>query len=338
MSSVTSAFGQQYHFGYGRVGVLQQELLTTQDIDKLLLARDEGQLMKALTDVKLSRHVEYTLDPHRFIESLERWLRNEVRSMTPPEKQDIFDILWLRGDAPLLSYLLKKHHGLTSSISTEPSVGATAFEPGELRRLVQSGVAGQLPEDVATFVAHIKALPSLPLPQTIDTAVFQFIVDRQKSLATKSGSSAVRQYVAHHIDLTNIRTSRRLHENDTPADHLLSGGEIPVEAFSLSPAQLAAAVRHSSLPNSVIDQIALATDSTESSVELERGLARAIAHDLAVMRDQTLSIEPIFAFAAVALSQFKVLRTIIIGKSTHLSADEIRKLLPPYLSASPFAS
>ncbi len=338
MASTVSAFGQHYHFGYGRVGVLQQELLTPQDIDKLLLARDEQQLMKALTDVKLSRHVEYTLDPHRFIAGLERWLRNEVRGMTPADKREIFDILWLHGDSPFLAYLLKQHHGLTSAISEEPSVGATAFDPGELRRLVESGIPGALPEDLITFVARIKNLSASTLPQAIDTAVFQFIVDRQKALAAKSGSPEIRHYVAHHIDLTNIRTSRRLRENDTPSDHLLSGGEIPVEAFSLTPAQLASAVRSSSLPNSVIDQIALATDSTESSVELERGLARAIAHDLAVMRDQTLSIEPIFAFAAVALSQFKVLRTIIIGKSTHLNADEIRKLLPPYLSASPFAS
>lgn len=338
MSSLLSALGQDYHFGYGRVGVLQQELLTPADIDKLLLARDEHQLMKALSDIKLSRHVEYALDPHRFIEELERWLRDEVRGMTPAHARDIFDILWLRGDAPRLAYLLKKHHGLTSPISVEPSVGATAFDPGEVRHLVESGQPGQLPEDVVEFVDRVKHLPSSTLPQIIDTAVSQFVVDRQKSLAAKSGSTGIQRYVAHHIDLTNIRTSRRLREDDAPADHLLHGGEIPIDAFLLSPARLASAISASSLPNSLVDAIAITADSTESSVELERGLARAIAHDLAVMRDQTLSIEPIFAFAAVALSQFKVLRTIIIGKSTHLSADEIRKLLPPYLSTSPFAA
>lgn len=337
MVASSSTFGQHYSYGYGRVGVLQQELMTTQDVESLLSARSEEDLVKSLMELKMSAHVDYTSDAHRFIEGLERWLAHEVRTMAPADRRDIFDILWLKGDSPLLAYLLKRHHGLTSAISAEPMAGATAYEPGDLQALVQEDKPGLLPPELVSFARRVKAMVSIS-PQEIDTQVAQFVVDQQLALARKSGSKPIELYVAHHIDLLNIRTARRLKERDAPTDHLLRGGEIDIRSFSLDPAQLASLVRGSSLPSAVADAVAFAADTMDSSVELERGLALAIAHDIALMRDYVLSIEPIFAFAAVALSQLKLLRTIIVGKSTHLSAEEIRKLLPPYLSTSPFAS
>lgn len=336
MAFSSSTFGQHYSYGYGRVGVLQQELLQPQDVDRLLASRNEQELVKSLMELKMSSHVDYTADAHRFIEGLERWLAHEVRTMAPADRRDIFDILWLKGDSPLIAYLLKRHHGFTSAISSEPLAGATAYEPSDLRALVEQDKPALLPPELVSFVRHVKALTSVS-PQEIDTLVAQFVVDRQLALARKSGSKPIELYVAHHIDLMNIRTARRLKERDAPTDHLLKGGEMDIRSFSLDPARLASLVRGSSLPSAVADAIAFAADSMDSSVELERGLAMAIAHDIALMRDYVLSIEPIFAFGAVALSQLKLLRTIIVGKSTHLPADEIRKLLPPYISTSPFA-
>lgn len=332
----SSTFGQHYSYGYGRVGVLQQELLTPQDVDRLLASRNEEDLVKSLMELKLSMHVDYTADTHRFIESLERWLAHEVRTMAPADRRDVFDILWFKGDSPLLAYLLKRHHSLTSAISAEPMAGATAYDPADLRGLVEQDKPAMLPGDLIAFVRRVKNMATVS-PQEIDTLVAQFMVDQQLALAAKSGSKPIQLYVAHHIDLLNIRTARRLKERDASTEHLLKGGEIDITSFSLDPARLASLVRGSSLPSSVADAVAYSTDSMDSSVELERGLAMAIAHDIALMRDYVLSIEPIFAFAAVALSQLKLLRTIIIGKSTHLPNDEIRKLLPPYLSTSPFA-
>jgi len=47
-----------------------------------------------------------------------------------------------------------------------------------------------------------------------------------------------------------------------------------------------------------------------------------------------LSIEPVFAFAALAQSQLALLRALIIGKRANLDPQTIKKMLPPFLSAS----
>ena len=162
----------------------------------------------------------------------------------------------------------------------------------------------------------------------------QYVVNRQIELARESGSRAIQMYVAHHIDLQNLRTARRLGRDENPVDPLLQGGEISVNRISLDPERLAELVYSSSLPTTLADSIKSAEDS---SVILERGLAKAIAHDIAVMRNNVLTIDPIFAFVTIALSQMRLLRTILIGKSVGMDPEEIRRLLPPFLSASPFA-
>ena len=128
-------FGKSYDYGYGRVGVLQEYLLTQADAERLLSARGEHEIAQAITELKLSTHVEYTSNPHRFIHNIERWIQREARSMVPEADRQVFDILWLKDDASLLAYLLKKHHGLTSELSTEPHVISTAFDPDSIRSL-----------------------------------------------------------------------------------------------------------------------------------------------------------------------------------------------------------
>lgn len=330
-SSATS--GQLYAYGHGRVGVLQEYLLTQGDVDRMVTARDTTDLARIIAELKISTQVEYISNPHRFINNIEKWLRHELRSMVSEEEAQIFDILWMKDDAALLAYLLKKHLGLTSDISTEPHVGATAYDPEDLKALVQGIDVPSAPRELRTFIGTIRGNHALS-PQSIDTRVAQYIVDVQLTLARKA-SANILLYVAHHIDLQNIRTARRLRKDERPEDHLVRGGEIDVSRFSLDRAKLASVVRGSSLGSVLADSIQSAEDS---SIILERGLAKAIAFDIARMRSNALTIDPIFAFGAITQSQLKLLRTILIGKSAHLTAEELKKLLPPFLSTSAYAS
>lgn len=333
MPTLATASAQRFAYGHGRVGVLQEYLLSQSDVDRLVAARTTAELSRLLGELKISTQVEVVSNPHRFINAIERWLQKELRSMVGDEHAAVFDILWLKDDAALLAYLLKQHHGYTSDISTEPHVGATAFDPEDLRLLVNGGDPLHVPTSLRRCVRSMTADRSLT-PQSIDTRVAQYIVDEELTLA-RAASPNILLYVAHHIDLLNIRTARRLRKDERPEDHLLRGGEIDVTRFSLDPARLASLVRGSSLGSALADSI---QTSEDSSITLERGLAKAIAIDLAHMRSAALTLEPIFAFGAIAQSQLKLLRTILIGKAAHLSSEELKRLLPPFLSASPFAS
>ena len=332
MIAAVSARRQTHAYGFGRIGVLQEYLLSQEDVNRLVNAKNITELTSVITELKISSQVEYHEHPHRFINNIELWLRSEVRSMVSDAEQEIFDILWMKDDAALLAYLLKKHHGLTSALSTEPHVGATAYRPQDLRTLVTGGDAASAPQSLRVFVRALREDRALSA-QEIDTRVARFFAEEQVRIARK-GSEALRLYVAHHIDLQNIRTARRLGAGEKPEDHLLPGGDISLSRFSTDPQKLADLVRGSHLQAALADSIQTAEDTT---IVLERGLAKAIAFDIAQMRMQTLAIEPIFAFAAIAQSQFRLLRTILVGASAGLSSAELRNLLPPLLSASPYA-
>lgn len=189
-----------------------------------------------------------------------------------------------------------------------------------------------MPESLRTFIRSVRENNALNA-QEIDTLVARFFASEQVRLAQKGGE-ALQLYVAHHIDLQNIRTARRLKPDERPEDHLLPGGDISMNRFSADPQKLADLVRGTHLRASLADSIQTAEDS---QIVLERGLAKAIAFDIARMRMRTLTIEPIFAFAAIAQSQFRLLRTILVGATAGLSPTELKTLLPPFLSTSPYA-
>ncbi len=335
MSFTSTIFGSKnYPYGSGRVGVLQQYLLSQSDVERLLATETSDALLRTLQELKISSGIQWTSSLTDYLFALERWLEDETFDLVDNEKdREVFSILWLRSDASVLAYLLKKHYGFTAAHSQLPKTGVTAFSVKALTDLVEGRIT-VLPSEMTTLVKDLEMM-LVRTPQMIDEAVAKCIAALQTRYAKKSGSLAICQYTAHHIDLLNIRTASRLSNTQNIKEHLIDGGEIPVKDFSMDPAKIASLVRASTLPASLLNELA---ETDDIAVTIERALAKALAKDIAHMRAHTLTIEPLFAFVAIAQSQIRVLRSIIIGKSTNLSLEQIRSILPPFLSASPLAS
>lgn len=327
--------GQEYAYAYGRLGVLRQRLPEQSDIDRLVSAPDMESMKNVLREMRFTAEVMTSVnDIHDVIPALERQLRRDVESMVPQERRELFEILWLKEDGALLAYLLKKHHTFTSSLSRMPRSSISAHDTDALVALVERDDQGQLPPHLVRFVHQVKALTNAT-PAIIDTMVAQYVAHRQVELAEQSRSEHIHQYVAHQIDLQNIRTAKRLEGAENPRAHFLEGGEINPRDFTGERGHLSAVVRGSSLPDSLADAIEKEDDT---AVTLERGLARGIAHAVAEMGTMPLTIEPVFAYAVMALSQLRLLRTVLIAKTTGLSPEETLHMLPPFLSTTPYAA
>jgi vacuolar-type H+-ATPase subunit C/Vma6 len=324
---------RQHAFGFGRVGVLQELLLSQADIERLLQAASEKDLVKVISELKIASSVSYSSNPHQFIHAIECWLETELRHLVEEEDaKDVFDILWMKDDTSFVSYLLKKHHGLTSAIASEPHVGALAFSKEMYQECIGKGDFSRAPASLALWMQELREQSGLS-PQEIDTKVAEQFAEEQVKRATKI-SPLILRYVQHHIDLQNIRTAQRLAKTTIPvAPYLLAGGTIAKEHFTEDMASLASVVK-----NSDLKALLSSGSAGDDFILLERALVKEIAEDLAEMRSCILSIEPLFAFGAIAVSQLKVLRTILVGKSAGLASDEVKNLLPPFLSASPFAA
>ncbi len=331
MASGTLLAGHDYAYGYGRMGVLQQQLLTKADVDRLLACYSEEELLRTLGEIKFTMPVSPLPGVHTFVSAMERWLRRELETMVPKHQRGVFEILWLREDAPILAHLLKEHHGLTSGHSEITRDAVTTFPISDLEALVLRGDASvQLPTEWIRAVMRLRSQNGIS-PQEIDTAVSHFVAQRQVEAADQSGSTLIRQYVAHLIDLHNIRTVRRLPKDEPPAAHLLKGGEIEAMGFTTDSKHVLSLIRQASIRDSVSGAL---LDENATAVDIERALNKALAHNVAQMRGIPLGIEPIFAYAVMAISQIYLVRTILIGRSVGLSTQEIDQILPPFFSTA----
>ncbi|MBU0766776.1 V-type ATPase subunit [Patescibacteria group bacterium] len=337
MSGSSTILGQHFAYAHGRMGVLKLLLLEQSDVDRLLGAKDLRETEKILTELKLTNVIDQGIsEGHAMLEAVGAWMRSEVEKMSPLSANAIFGILWLENDAPLLAYLLKKARGLSSEISQEPINGMSMFEPDALRALVQDGIEGQLPKALVAFVKTLKAKENLSA-QEIDSAVTKFIVQSQKKLSKMSGSRSIERYLEHRIDLFNVRTALRLSKKEAKEvlPFLIEGGTIDPKMLAGEADAIASAISRSSL------SIFLPKDLESllnDPIEFEQSAAHIIASDIAKMWNVPLTIDPLFAFAAITLGQLKLIRTILIAKNNELSPQETKRVLPPFLTASSFAS
>jgi len=332
MSQFQSLVGQQFAYAYGRTGVLQQMLLNQSDVDRLLGSHGRKEVEKILTELRLTSKIDQGLSKgEAILQAVGAWVRGEVEQMSPESKKPVFHILWLSGDMALLSYLLKEKHGLTSAISSAPESPMTAYDPAALRALVR-GEKVALPSHLTAFVEEMRALAS-PSPEQIDARIAQFAAQLKLRLARMSGSPLIRRYVQHTIDLTNIRTALRNYSEATLRASLLGGGEIAPDELLGSRAKVLAAINRSSLPYELAKSI---EKLGEDPIALERTCASVLSQDIADMWNIPMSIEPLFAFAAIALSDIFLMRTVLIGKANDLAPQEIKKILPPFIPSTHF--
>lgn len=333
MSVLPTAIAQHFAFATGKLSVLKHLLMLTSDRDRLLGAHGLKEAEMILAELKIgSRSDRGDGKADSTLAGIERWVRTEVESMSVEEKRGVFGILWMKEDVPLLSYLLKKHHGKTSEVSHEPQGNLTAWDAAHLHALVANDTATGLDDGIVELVRSVKAMEE-PTAKQIDCAVSQGIANMQLALAKKNGSSEIKRYVRHTIDLMNLRTVLRLvdmsAEEVTP--YLIKGGFLDTRTLAGNREHVLRAIDRSSLPYTLSQSIRKAGDDWNA---IEQAFEGVLAEDISRMWNIPLSVEPLFAFAALTLSHLKLLRAIIIGKRANLSPQEIKKMIPPFIPSS----
>lgn len=332
MKPTSAMSGKDCSFATGRIAVLQQRLLSLADVDRLIGAHQASDLPRIFQDVKFTSAVMHDVSSiDEIVARMEQWLRTELESMLPSHYHDALNILWLREDAPLIAGLLKQHFGFAPKKPLDVR-SPSAHDPKLLEALILRDETDEaIPEHLSLFVHKQKTKPN-QTPSLIDASVSRYVARTQTELAKASGSALLIAYVRHLIDLQNLRIATRMQETDDAAKHLLPGGEADVAKLIGDKKNAIAALRGTSLHRSIMNEFERASSST---IAIERGLVKGLAHDIAAMRSNLLGFESAFAFAIIALSQLRIIHTVIIGKNAGLSPAEIRDILPPLLSTSP---
>jgi vacuolar-type H+-ATPase subunit C/Vma6 len=336
MSPSAVRSGNDFAYATGRVAVLQQRLLTASDVDRLLGAHDDREFRQVVNEMKFTSVAANDMDSlDDLVARMEQWLHRELEDMMPDAYKPVLGILWLKEDAPLIASLLKQHLGFAKSDLPGGGAAPSSYDPEHLRALIRENKAHHsLPEHLVLFVQRQK-MKEHQTPALVDASVARYVARAQTDLAAESGSVPLQRYVKHQIDLQNIRIARRLKDSDDASKIFLPGGEVDPLLLTGDRRKAAAALRNTSLHFTFTEEFETVEDS---SIAVERSLVKALAHDIAEMRSNILGLESAFAYAIIALSQLRILRTVLIGKRAGLSSAEIREMLPPFLSTSPYES
>lgn len=330
MKLANAFVGQHFAFASGRTATLKQHLLAQSDVDRLLGSHSTAEFERVLGEIKLTAGMGSSqAGPEAVLTATEQWMKREVDSMSPDAQRPVFGVLWLAGDAPRLAYMLKQQHGLSSEVSREPATSLSLWDPDMLRAAVEGNTSVALPDTVMDFIASVRGM-ARPSPRMIDRAVAQFIAERKLALARASGSADILRFVRHGIDITNIRTALRL---DAPSDRaaFLQGGSLQPQKLIGGPSAVRKAVASSDLYAAFIPPRGQATPT-----DVELIGAKLLAEDIGRMWTVPLTVEPVFAFAAMVMAHVRLIRAVSIGKRNGLSPQEIKQILPPFIPSSHF--
>ncbi|PIR52345.1 hypothetical protein COU77_00685, partial [Candidatus Peregrinibacteria bacterium CG10_big_fil_rev_8_21_14_0_10_49_16] len=314
-----------------RLGVLQQYLLKQVDTDRLLGSRDVLEAEKILTELPCTDVLDQSLlHVGDILPALEQWLQREVRVAASSQKQHVFDILWLEGDSALLSYFFKEQKGWVQSTGRELLPGMSAYRKEELLAVVRGEKKDAFPEIVRCMV-ELRTHEGGPMEA--DFAIANAVNRVQVRLAEESASREILSYVRLQIDIRNLRTALRLVQKTIDSAPLfLSGGTLPEAALASGDfSVLQAALDRSSFGFGFTHSL---QEFAEDPTLYQRETTQVMQRHIAFMWNKTLSIEPLFAFAATVLSQLFFLRAVFIAKRNELSPQELRDILPPFLSGT----
>lgn len=340
MNELTSITGQHFAFAHGRLSVLIGNLLTRTDVDRFLGAPDFKTAKHMLDDLKF---IEFSSGNETVDEVLSQALnraRSESERMVPRARRDLLNILWLQYDVPYLAFRIKELKGMTSDVASMSAFLHTAYPREAWEAALAGKTRADLPPEMLSVV-HALVHAQNASPQDIDRALAKAEAKTSLRIARKSGDGLTVEYVRHTIDLMNVRIFQRGDARNF-AEEFIPGGLLPLTAFTGDRVSYRKALiktpygfkMKSDLHGFDSDRFNRSSPPPEEWTNLEQAIAQTRLDDLRAMWNQTLGPGPVFAYMNTIIDQVNLLRAILIGKKAQFTPQDIKKILPPLVSAS----
>ena len=207
-------------------------------------------------------------------------------------------------------------------------------ETGLLRRAVQEGAWGELPDTLAAAAAEGKqVLDTTRDPQMSDIVLDGWYYREMAQLAEQTGSAFLQSYVRTQIDAANLRCLVRTLRMGKTAEFLrlalLEGGTVAPDTL-LEHCRQGGGELESSYRSTALEQAAqLGAEAARggSMTEFERSCDNAVNACLADARLVPFGEAPLLAYLAARETEYTNIRILLLGRSAGLSTDVIRARL-----------
>ena len=155
--------------------------------------------------------------------------------------------------------------------------------------------------------------------------------EEMSALASETGSTFLKDYVALQIDAVNLRTlvrARRMGcEDDVLAAAMLPGGHIPAGQLKGARGDHLSSLTHGTPLDSAGELAAKLLDSGGGLTEFERACDDALMSYLQRARRTPFGPEVVAGYLGAKEAEFTAVRTILSGKIAGIAAEDIRARL-----------
>lgn len=169
-----------------------------------------------------------------------------------------------------------------------------------------------------------------------DVRMAELLLDRacyeeMSALASETGSTFLKDYVALQIDAVNLRTlvrARRMGcEDDVLAAAMLPGGHIPAGQLKGARGDHLSSLTHGTPLDSAGELAAKLLDSGGGLTEFERACDDVLMSYLQRARRTPFGPEVVAGYLGAKEAEFTAVRTILSGKIAGIAAEDIRARL-----------
>lgn len=169
-----------------------------------------------------------------------------------------------------------------------------------------------------------------------DLRMAELLLDRacyeeMSALASETGSTFLKDYVALQIDAVNLRTlvrARRMGcEDDVLAAAMLPGGHIPADQLRGARGDRLSSLTHGTPLDGAGELAAKLLDSGGGLTEFERACDDALMSYLQRARRTPFGPEVVAGYLGAKEAEFTAVRTILSGKIAGIAAEDIRARL-----------
>lgn len=314
-----------YIYACTRAKVLEQKLLTENQLERLLSAKSTSEAFAALQDTYLSSYLTKHEDTD-ITEALDASIaqaKQTLASIAPfPE---ILDILWVKYDFHNLKTFIKgTKAGLSEDEILSKCFTVGTYAPAKLLTAFNEGKLGLID---TTFQKAVETATTSKKVFEIDTTMNLYYFVVIKELARLSKDAFVKEYVRLQVDLFNVKAALRALtlQEVSFADIYVQGGSIALNNLETEESILLQ-TKNIGGEKKWAEAIAVFKE-TRNYYPLEKIADDHIGEFLKEKNIDVFTSAPLFSYFHAQKNNAQTIGAIIAAKQSNMPEKELRKIL-----------
>lgn len=325
------------------IRVLENQLLSENELERMVLAKDAKDAYRILNETDYSTHIGDVENIESFQEVINSGL-NDAKNLInriAPEKW-VFNILWYRYDFHNMKVLLKakcSEKSFDDVVSMLFTFGAVPVEAMKKYILDGEEVSFGQNEEYEKYLKESIKLANADYLKSNDPQIIDIVLDKRfckiiNKIAEDSKNMFLVRMTKKYIDLKNIELFIRL-KIQNREEALLEKGFINrgyiekykfTEAFRKDVNDFAESMKHTDYGN-IIREAVKGYDDDKSFVKLDKLSYDHLTDYIQQAKRIAMGPEPVFAYFWAKKNNALVVRSIMVAKLNGIEPEQIRHII-----------